>query len=288
MDIGVGLPATIPQVEAGQILDWARAADQQGFASLGIIDRLVYGNQEPLVTLAAVAGVTERVRLVTSILLAPLRTNAALLAKQAATIDHLSGGRLVLGMAVGGRQDDYQASGLELSDRGQRFDALLEELRRIWSGEPRGFAGAIGPTPPPGRPTVVIGGNSPQSFERVARWGDGWIAGGGPPAWFAQGAAQARSAWSRHGRDGEPRLAALAYAALGPDARDHADRYLRDYYAFLGPAAEQIAAGALTDPQALRDTVAQFEQAGCDELILFPCNPDPGQVGLLADAVGLR
>jgi alkanesulfonate monooxygenase SsuD/methylene tetrahydromethanopterin reductase-like flavin-dependent oxidoreductase (luciferase family) len=275
-------------VEAGQILDWARAADQQGFASLGIIDRLVYGNQEPLVTLAAVAGVTERVRLVTSILLAPLRTNAALLAKQAATIDHLSGGRLVLGMAVGGRQDGYQASGLELSDRGRRFDALLEELRRIWSGEPRGFAGAIGPTPPPGRPTVVIGGNSPQSFQRLGRWGDGWIAGGGPPAWFAQGAAQARSAWSRHGRDGAPRLAALAYAALGPDARDHADRYLRDYYAFLGPAAEQIAAGALTDPQALRDTVAQFEQAGCDELILFPCNPDPGQVGLLADAVGLR
>ena len=108
MDIGVGLPATIPQVEAGQILDWARAADQQGFASLGIIDRLVYGNQEPLVTLAAVAGVTERVRLVTSILLAPLRTNAALLAKQAATIDHLSGGRLVLGMAVGGRQRDQR------------------------------------------------------------------------------------------------------------------------------------------------------------------------------------
>jgi alkanesulfonate monooxygenase SsuD/methylene tetrahydromethanopterin reductase-like flavin-dependent oxidoreductase (luciferase family) len=287
VDIGIGLPATIPGVTREELLDWARRAEERGFHSLGTIDRLVYGNLESLVALAAAAAVTSRLRLATLVLDNDFR-HPAVLAKEAATLDALSGGRLVLGLAVGGRQDDYQASGLELSDRGRRFDALLEELRRIWSGEPRGFAGAIGPTPPPGRPTVVIGGNSPQSFERVARWGDGWIAGGGPPGWFAQGAAQARSAWSRHGRDGEPRLAALAYAALGPDARDHADRYLRDYYAFLGPAAEQIAAGALTDPQALRDTVAQFEQAGCDELILFPCNPDPGQVGLLAGAVGLR
>ncbi|MGH3746432.1 MAG: LLM class flavin-dependent oxidoreductase [Micromonosporaceae bacterium] len=106
MDIGIGLPSAIPWVRRGQVIEWARSAEEHGFSALGVIDRLVYGNTEPMTTLAAAAAVTSRVKLVTSILLAPLRVNAALLAKQAATVNHLSGGRLVLGMAVGGYRDD--------------------------------------------------------------------------------------------------------------------------------------------------------------------------------------
>jgi alkanesulfonate monooxygenase SsuD/methylene tetrahydromethanopterin reductase-like flavin-dependent oxidoreductase (luciferase family) len=286
MEIGIGLPATIRGVTAQQVLEWARGADRLGFASLGVIDRLVYGNQEPLVTLAAVAGVTERIRLTTSILIGPYRANAALLAKQAATVDHLSGGRLVLGLAVGGRQDDYQASGVPFHTRGRRFDQMLDDMAGIWAGEPRGFAGAIGPTPPHGRPTVLIGGTVDRAFERAARYGDGWIAGGGGADMFRPAAARAREAWSRSGREGVPRLVALGYFSLGQDARGHADRYLHDYYAFLGPWADQIAAGALTDPQAVKRTIGEFQQTGCDELILFPCNPDPAQVEALADAIG--
>jgi alkanesulfonate monooxygenase SsuD/methylene tetrahydromethanopterin reductase-like flavin-dependent oxidoreductase (luciferase family) len=285
MDIGIGLPATIPGAEARQVLGWARTAEGRGFTSLAVIDRLVYGNLEPLVALAAAAGVTERVRLVTSILLAPCRGSAAVLAKQAASVEHLSGGRLVLGLGVGGREDDYQAAGAPFAGRGRRFEAMLDELRRIWAGEPRGFAGAIGPTPAPGRPSVLIGGQSDQAFARAAAYGDGWIAGGGGPERFGQAAARARAAWSRQGRDGAPRLLALGYFSLGPDARQHAERYLGDYYAFTGPFAERIAAGALTEPAAVRDAVERFQQAGCDELLLFPCSPDPAQVELLADAV---
>jgi alkanesulfonate monooxygenase SsuD/methylene tetrahydromethanopterin reductase-like flavin-dependent oxidoreductase (luciferase family) len=285
MEIGVGLPATIRDAQAEQVLGWARAAEAHGFSSLGTIDRLVYGNWESLIALAAAGAVTERIKLMTSIAIVPYRANAALFAKQAATIDHLSKGRLVLGVAVGGREDDYKASGVPFGERGRRFEAMLDEMQAVWAGEARGFAGAIGPRPPRGRPALLMGGTTEKAFERAATYADGWIAGGGGADMFAPGAEAARAAWSKQGREGSPRLAALGYFALGPDAREHADHYLHDYYGFLGPWADRIAEGALVEPPRIRDAVAQFEQAGCDELVLFPCNPDPAQVEALAEVV---
>jgi alkanesulfonate monooxygenase SsuD/methylene tetrahydromethanopterin reductase-like flavin-dependent oxidoreductase (luciferase family) len=118
----------------------------------------------------------------------------------------------------------------------------------------------------------------------MVEYGAGWIAGGGGPEVFAGGAARARQAWTDAGRDGAPRLVALSYVSLGDDAEGHAQRYLGDYYSFLGEYAQQIAAGALTTPAAVADTIAAFAAAGCDELILFPCSTDLEQVELLAEA----
>ena len=174
MKIGIGLPATIPSVSGERVLDWARKADAGPFSSLGIIDRLVYPNHEPLITLAAAAGATQRVRLMTTILLAPIR-NTVVLAKQAATLDALSGGRFTLGLAVGGREDDYRAAGVPFKGRGKRFDAQLAQMKRIWSGEP-GEEG-VGPVGPPptraGGPELLIGASSPAAIRRVGRWADG-------------------------------------------------------------------------------------------------------------------
>jgi len=284
MDVGIGLPATIPGVQREHVLDWARRAEARGFSSLGTIDRIVYGNYEPLIALAAAAAVTERIRLATTILIAPYRANAALLAKQAATVDHLSGGRLVLGMAVGGREDDYEASGVPFNTRGRRFDAMLEEMQRVWDGEQFGDAGGIGPQPPRGRPTVVMGGSVDAAYRRSAQY-DGWIMGGGTPDMFREGAEQLGSAWRAAGRDGVPQTMALAYFALGDRARDAAETYLLDYYGFLGDFAGQVAASAATDAQTVRGYVDAFAAAGCGELVLFPCDPDPAQVDLLADAL---
>src|SRR5437764_12576706 len=122
MDVGIGLPNAVRGVDRAGIVDWARRAEAAGFSSLGTIDRVVYPNYESLIALAAAAAVTERIRLATDILIAPLRANTALLAKQTATIDHLSQGRLELGLAVGGRQDDYGVSGVEFSTRGRLFE----------------------------------------------------------------------------------------------------------------------------------------------------------------------
>lgn len=285
MDIGIGLPATIPGTGGKQITEWARAAEECGFSSLGVIDRLVYGNNEPLVTLGAAAAVTERIRLMTSILLVPFRANAALLAKQAATVNNLSGGRLVLGMAVGGYEDDYAASGVPFSGRGRRFDEMLDEMARIWAGEHRGFAGAIGPQPGLQRAQIVFGGQSTRVYRRIASRGAGWIAGSRGVDAFRAGAEAVMRAWADHERDGKPRLMAQPYFCLGPRARENAEAYLLDHYAVEGWDAAQVASLALTDADAIREAVGAYEQAGCDELVLFPCSSNPEQVRLLADAL---
>jgi len=288
MEVGIGLPATIPGIERDQLLEWARRAEARGFSTLGAIDRIVYPNLEPLTTFAAAAAVTERIRLTTAILIAPLRVNTTLLAKQAATVDRISGGRLVLGLAVGGREDDFSAGDVNFRDRGRRFDRQLDELKRIWAGEERGTAGAVGPPPVrDGGPELIIGGAVEASFERAARHGSGWIMGGGPPDQFRESVGKVEAAWSKAGRDDAPRKLALAYYALGDGARGHADSYLHDYYGFLGDYADQIAASAATDADTVRQYRDAFADAGCDELILFPCNPDPAQVDLLAEASGL-
>lgn len=284
MNIGIGLPNTVPGAEGGDVRDWALRAEAAGFTSLGTIDRIVYANHEPLTALAFAAAVTERIKLVTSILIAPLRPNAALLAKQAATVDVLSGGRLTLGMAVGGREDDFDASGVDFARRGAAFDRQLDEMHRLWGGEKVGFAGGVGPQPRDGRPEVVIGGGSDVSFRRAAQHA-GWMMGGGPPERFPGELEKLRAAWSAAGRDGEPRRMALGYYALGDDARDQAHRYITDYYGFLGDFAEQMAAGVPANTQKVKDQVAAFEQAGCDEFVLFPTASDPAQVDLLAEAV---
>jgi alkanesulfonate monooxygenase SsuD/methylene tetrahydromethanopterin reductase-like flavin-dependent oxidoreductase (luciferase family) len=246
----------------------------------------VYPNYEELIALAAAAAVTSRIRLTTSVLLAPLYANTALFAKQAASLDRLSGGRLVLGLGLGGRDDDFTASALPTAGKGRRLDQQLTEMKRIWAGERYGYAGAIGPEPVRrGGPELILGGAAQASFRRVALLGDGWIMGGGTPEMFAGAAAEVDKAWEEAGRPGKPRKLSLAYFALGRDARNQADNYLLHYYDWLGDVARQIAAGAAVSAEMVRGYADAFAAAGCDELIFVPTTAAPDQIGLLASAV---
>jgi len=276
----------VPGTEGSTLIEWAREAEQAGFSTLGTIGRIVYPNYEEMVALSAAAAVTSRIRLTTSVLLAPLYTNTALLAKQAASLDRLSGGRLVLGLGLGGRDDDFTASGLPAQGRGRYLEDQLTEMKRIWSGEPYGHAGGIGPEPVrPGGPEIILGGMTEAGFRRVARHADGWIMGGGTPDMFAEAAAGVDKAWQDAGRPGRPRKLTLAYFALGPDARGQADRYLLHYYGWLGDFAGQIAAGASVSAEMARSTAAAFGSSGCDEVIFVPTASSLDQVSLLAEAV---
>jgi alkanesulfonate monooxygenase SsuD/methylene tetrahydromethanopterin reductase-like flavin-dependent oxidoreductase (luciferase family) len=286
MDVAIGLPATIPGVERDQLLEWARRADARGFSSLATLDRIVYPNYEPLIALAAAAAVTERIGLMTAIMIAPYRANGALVAKQAATLHHLSNGRLTLGVAVGGREDDYEASDVDFHTRGRDFDEMLETWKRVWEGDTSfGTAGGVGPKLPHGRPGLLIGGSADVAFERAAKYGDGWIMGGGTPDQFGEGLAKLRAAWAAAGRTDQPRAAALAYFGLGDGAREAADAYLLHYYEWLGKYARMVADSAAIDAETVRQYVAGFADAGCDEFVLFPTSAEPEQVDLLADAL---
>jgi alkanesulfonate monooxygenase SsuD/methylene tetrahydromethanopterin reductase-like flavin-dependent oxidoreductase (luciferase family) len=228
--------------------------------------------------------VTERIRLATTILIVPYRFNGALVAKQAATLDHLSNGRLVFGVAVGGREDDYEASRVDIHTRGRLFDRMLDEWQRVWAGEGLDGAGPIGPR---SRPTLIIGGAVDTAYERAARYGDGWIMGGGAPDRLADATAKVKEAWKAAGREGEPLIMALAYFALGDRAQEAADGYLRHYYRWLGDdVAGAIASSAATDADSVRQYAQGFDANGCDELVFMPCDPDPAQVDLLADCFG--
>jgi alkanesulfonate monooxygenase SsuD/methylene tetrahydromethanopterin reductase-like flavin-dependent oxidoreductase (luciferase family) len=280
MRVGIGLPNAVRGVNRAGVVQWARRAERAGFASLGTLDRLVYPNYESLIALAAAAAVTERIELVTDILIAPLRSNTALLAKQAATLDSLSGGRLTLGLGPGGRSDDFEASGVDFSRRGRIFDRQLEEMTAVWAGE-RG----IGPAPrPAGRPGLLIGGRADAAYQRAARYADGWTVGGAPPDAVSQALDPLTAAWSAAGRAGRPRTMALFYFALGPDADKMASDSLGDYYAFLGDYAQQVVASAAKDADTVRQYLAGFEAAGTDDVICFPASTDLSQVDRLAEA----
>lgn len=275
MRIGIGLPTTVPLADQ---CAWACRAEAAGFSTLGAIDRLAHDCLEPLVVLAAAAAVTARIRLATTVLIAPYRLNAALLAKQAASLDALSRGRFELGVGVGVRQDDYALSGADPRRRGRELDRMVDELRRVWSGET-----AIGPEPiQPGGPPLVFGGTSDAAVRRVAAHGAGWICGGGGARGFRRTADKVRVAWDAAGRAGGPKLSAFVNVAVGEASTAEAPQRLREYYAFAGPYAERVVDETVLGPDAVAEAIAAHAAAGCDELIFFPATADIDEVERLA------
>ena len=278
MKIGLGLPTTNAGMTGELLIEWAKRADHGPFSSLGVLDRIAYHNYEPFTALAAAAAVTRRIRLATMIVIAPLR-NTTLLAKQAASVDALAGGRLTLGLAVGAREEDYAAANIESRGRGRRFAEQLEAIRDIWE------EGRIGPKLAGPGPQLLVGGSSGEALARMARYGDGYVHGGGPPRAFAGAAARARAAWTDLGRPDNPVLWGMGYFALGDGTAESGAAYLRHYYAFTGPFAEKIAAGNLTSAGAIVDFIRGYEDAGCDELVLFPTVSTIDQVERLAEVI---
>jgi alkanesulfonate monooxygenase SsuD/methylene tetrahydromethanopterin reductase-like flavin-dependent oxidoreductase (luciferase family) len=283
MKVGIGLPNHVAGVEGSVLVDWARRAEDRGFESVTTIDRLIYPSIDSIVALAVAAGATANLTLVTNVLLAPLYS-PVLLAKQLASLADASGERLVLGVAVGGRADDYAAAGVDYRTRGRVLDTAAAVWRQVWAGE------AIDGGLPLGSPVtipVLFGGKSTATLRRVTTLGDGWAAGAvrDYPAQSAF-AEQIRSGWGAADRSGRPILQASLNFALGDGGLvEDGRRSLGQYYAFTPAYCALSVADMVSTPADALDAVRTYRDLGFDRLLFHPATAGLDQVDRLADAV---
>jgi alkanesulfonate monooxygenase SsuD/methylene tetrahydromethanopterin reductase-like flavin-dependent oxidoreductase (luciferase family) len=287
MKLGIGLPNTMPlETDRALMLDWARLADQAGFDVLGTIDKPNYDSWEPLTTIAGVVGVTERIRLATTILLLPAR-NEVLVAKQAAVIDRLSGGRLVLGVAQGSREDDYELLGADFRGRSARIERQVARIREVWAGARASDRehGVLGPAPAqaPG-PPIWVGAAQPKAVERALRIGDGFLFGTAGSAAMSEHAPALRARFAELGKP-DATIAGLAYVAVGEDrqnALEEATHHVLRYYGRLWTEPENLIHHG--PPAKIAEEVAAYADA-IDVLVVIPQIPSLEQVEQLAEHV---
>ncbi|HEY3611538.1 MAG TPA: LLM class flavin-dependent oxidoreductase [Pseudonocardiaceae bacterium] len=280
MQIGIGIPNQVRNVNPALIPEWSSRAEKAGFAKLGTVGRFAYPGVSDTVALAAAAGATSTIGLFSGVMLAPTWP-AQLLAKELAGIDGVSGGRLTVGLGIGGRPDDFVAASLPMAGRGKRFDDDLEIYRDIWQGAPVG--GGSNPAVPAGTRQVpmLFGGSAPAAMARMAKWGQGYVGGSVPPSMVAESFDAARAAWREAGRDGAPHLVAVAYFAFADG--DTGRSNVHDYYSFLGEdTANFFGSNVSVGADAIKETIAAFEAIGADELVFNPTLTDLDEIGKLA------
>jgi alkanesulfonate monooxygenase SsuD/methylene tetrahydromethanopterin reductase-like flavin-dependent oxidoreductase (luciferase family) len=285
MRIALGLPSRVASATGELMLEWAMRADRGPFSSLVVTDRVVSSALEPLAVLATVGGATRRVRLMTSVVIGPTR-ETTLLARQTATINVLSGGRLTLGVGIGVRENDYLATGFDFHRRGRRVEEQLPILRRLWAGDRLSDeVGPIGPSPT-GRsgPELLIGGYVAAIARRIAAWGDGYMApGGGEPASMLDMWQRINEAWKEVGRQGTPRWVGASYFALGPNAADQATRYINVNYGYNPDLAARRLRSLPTTREAVEGVIKRQADMGVDELVLRPCAEELDQMERLGE-----
>ena len=289
--------------DVAQVLAYARNAEDLGFDSLWAWDHILLGSRKPfpflesLSTLAALSTATTRVELGTGVLVLPTR-NPVVLAKVTSTIDRLSGGRLVLGMAAGWYEREFEAIGVPFKGRGMTFERNLEILERFWteeavSGQADGMAfnNAVmlpKPTRRP-RPKVLVGGYVDRVLRRAGRLGDGWLAYFYPPDSFRRSWERVRGFAEEAGRDPDSLDNLSQLVICVDDSFEKADRRAR---AFMDRYFDAPPWSEATPDHAIRGTAEQCAEqlalhveAGVHHICLIPCEYELEQVRVLASDV---
>jgi alkanesulfonate monooxygenase SsuD/methylene tetrahydromethanopterin reductase-like flavin-dependent oxidoreductase (luciferase family) len=290
VQLAICLPTYLGNViDPRAVLDWARRSETAGFDAVGVHDRPHSDTLEPLATLAAVAAVTERVRLATTVILLPTR-DEALVVKQAAVVDRISCGRLDLGVGVGGRMNDFEVFGRPFAGRGREFERQLARIDDLWAcsvaSEESGTQ--LGPAPlQRPRPPLWVGGYAPAAIDRAVRQGDGYIFGAAGAVAMAAKIPTIREAVAKAGRSDFP-IAGLAYVLLSTSAGEIADAELlltRYYQRLQKPFRDLVAVG---DEVAMQATLATYREAGVDRLYLVPVSRSADQIERISAVAGLR
>jgi len=293
MRIGMTMPVMEPDLDAATLRTWARAIDDGPFSSLCWGERIAFDNPDSLTLLGALAAWTDRVQLVTTVIVPQLH-DPVMCAKAIATGDMLSGGRLTVGFGVGGRHEDYRAVG---ADPGTQNIAGMAEkvaiMRRVWAGEKvTDSVLPVGPAPTrPGGPPLLVGTIGPKTVRRSAVWADG-LAGTTMDLDLTRQAELfdvARESWARAGKPA-PHLATSFWFALGPieDARDQIRRHLLRYMNWIPAEFVEAMApntGWAGDEESLSGVLRDFAAIGTDEIHLIPTSTDLDQLRRVADVV---
>ena len=293
MDVGICLPYMERDYGRDEILAWCAAADQGPFSSLSCGERITGYTLEMRTLLAAAAALTERVRIMPSLYVLPMHS-PVWAAKEVATLDVLSGGRVTLGVGVGGRQVDYQAVGSSFARRHQRMDEAVAQMREVWQGKPSlDGSDAVGPLPiQPGGPPIIAGVMGPKAMARAAAWADGVyvFSMSGKASEIQQMFSLADRAWADAGRETPPRRIAGFWYSLADNGAAKLRAYVHQYLAVFGDAPARAIAETMTchEAGAVREAVDQIDALGCDELILSPASAGLEEIERLADLVGER
>ncbi|MGE0878593.1 MAG: LLM class flavin-dependent oxidoreductase [Acidimicrobiia bacterium] len=289
MRVGVGLP--MKALGRDELVKFVTAVEAGPFDSVSLGQRLTFDSHDPMIALTFAAAITERIRLLTSVLCLPYHKEGVT-AQQAASLDKLSKGRFSFGIGLGGRESDFAVAPEPWPRRGARFEAQLIAMKKIWNGEPP-FDGTepVGPVPyTKGGPELIVGGFAPKSLERAGRLADGIrsFSTATDPKEHLDRLAITNEAWQKAGRAGEPVLIVATHFALGPNAREVYEQHVRSYYGYSPElVAKSLGDNPPTSPEAIRDTIARFRDAGIDELVFTSVTSDSmGAVERLADAIG--
>jgi alkanesulfonate monooxygenase SsuD/methylene tetrahydromethanopterin reductase-like flavin-dependent oxidoreductase (luciferase family) len=280
MEIGMALPTMARDFSRATFVDWCRGIDEGPYSSISAGERVTFHNPELLVTTAAAAALTERVRVITNLVVLPLH-RPAMIAQQLATIDVLSGGRLTVGVGVGGRELDYQAVGVPFAGRHAKLDAMVEELVDLWAGTPPHDGGqSVGPpVVQQPHPPLLAGTMGPKGMARAAVWADG-VTGfsiGAEVGEIASTNRLADEAWATAGRSLPPRKVNGTFFLLaGADPARRLHDFAATYLGWFGERTANALADLvrISDDDALLRTLDAAEKAGCDEFILVPGTVD--------------
>ena len=218
-----------------------------------------------------------------------------LFAKELATIDVLSGGRLTLGVGIGSQNEDYQAVGSDFAQRRQRMDEQVSIMRKIWAQEPPvGGHYPIGPKPlQPGGLPLVAGVMGPKSIARAARWAVGVMDGSNSVSFNAEGLNAQRELvtqiWKESGREEKPHFSTCLFFALGASAKEQLATCIFGMSQSYGEEGARMAAESSTNFGAarLREIVDSARSIGLNDIILIPSTADPDEIDRARDALGI-
>lgn len=294
MQAAVCLPyMELEELTRPQLRDWCRRIDQGPFSSLACGERVTGSSLEMRTLLSMAAAWTERVRIAATLYVLPMHS-AVWAAKEIATLDQLSEGRVSLTVGVGGREMDYRAVGAPFARRHPRLDEQIATLRRTWAGEPPAEGcDPVSPSPhQPGGPPIYTGGWGPKSVARAARWADGIYAwsGNGNPEEVRAIYERADRAWEEAGRDTAPRRLAGFWYTLADDGEVRLYDYVYGYVRMFGDAIASGMAKSCTRHNA--DAVARaldgLEAEGCEEVFLVPATGELREVDGAAEILARR